>query len=118
MKGGQQLGGPFLKTMLSRLAGVSAFYLTGIPTHDITNSYRMYSKALLDQIKIESQGGFEIGLEITVKAYLKGLKICEIPTIWRDREAGKSNFKLAQWLPRYLHWYGCLLAGKWLGLKA
>jgi hypothetical protein len=33
------------------------------------------------------------------------LPVAEIPTIWLDREAGVSNFKLAQWLPKYLRWY-------------
>ena len=33
------------------------------------------------------------------------LPVAEIPTIWLDRPAGVSNFKLAQWLPKYLRWY-------------
>lgn len=110
MKGGRQLGGPFLKKLMSRIAGVSLHYLSGIPTHDISNSFRMYSRKVLDKIKIESTGGFELGMEITVKAYVLGFKIMEIPTTWRDRAAGKSNFKLWQWLPKYLHWYFYLLA--------
>jgi hypothetical protein len=60
---------------------------------------------LLNQVSIESVGGFELGLELTVKAHLLGLKIAEVPTTWRDRTAGQSRFRLRQWLPRYLHWY-------------
>lgn len=109
MKGGKQLGGPFLKSLMSRIAGVSAHYLSRIPTHDISNSFRMYNRKVLDFIKIESTGGFELGMEITVKAFIKGFKITEIPTTWHDRAAGKSNFKLWKWLPSYLRWYGILL---------
>jgi hypothetical protein len=29
--------------------------------------------------------------------------IAEVPTTWRDRTAGQSNFKLRKWLPHYLH---------------
>jgi glycosyltransferase involved in cell wall biosynthesis len=105
MRGGRQVGGPLLKRTLSRIAGLSAYYLTRIPTHDLSNNFRLYDKRFLDGITIESQGGFEIATELTAKAFKMGKKITEIPTTWRDRTAGKSNFKLWKWLPRYLGWY-------------
>jgi len=113
MKGGKQIGGPPLKTFLSRMAGISLCFLSRIPTHDISNSYKMYAKQVLNDIKIESTGGFEIGMEITIKAYLNKYKIEEIPTTWTDRADGKSNFKLAKWLPKYLYWYFYLLLRKY-----
>lgn len=105
MKGGKQVGGPLLKRTLSRLAGVSLFWVRRLPTHDVTNNFKMYDKALLDSITLESTGGFEIAMEITVKAFRKKLKIVELPTTWRDRTAGEANFKLWKWLPSYLRWY-------------
>ena len=109
MKGGKMHGGPFVKQLLSRLAGVSLHFLTGIPTHDITNSYKIYKKSLFKDITIESEGGFEIGMEITAKAFIQGYKITEIPAQWWDRTAGQSRFRLLRWLPKYLRWYGMLL---------
>lgn len=105
MKGGQQIGGPFLKRTLSRLAGVSLYYVRRVPTHDVTNNFKLYDKALLDSITIESQGGFEIAMEITVKAWHQKRKIVELPTTWRDRTAGDASFQLWAWLPSYLRWY-------------
>lgn len=105
MKGGQQLGGPLLKRTLSRMAGTSLYYIRGVPTHDVTNNFKLYDKTLLDRITIESTGGFELAMEITVKAFRLGVRIAELPTTWRDREAGESNFKLWKWLPSYLRWY-------------
>lgn len=105
MKGGRQIGGPLLKKTLSRLAGVSLKYLAGIPTHDITNSFKLYRKSLVDSIDIESDGGFEIGMELVVKAHFSGLKVTEVPSTWVDREEGKSRFKIARWAPKYLKWY-------------
>lgn len=104
-KGGKVVGGPLLKRTLSRLAGVSLYYIRGIPTHDITNAFRLYDKRLLNKIKLESTGGFELSMEITVKAFLLNEKITEIPTTWYDRTAGESKFKLWKWLPSYLRWY-------------
>ena len=105
MKGGKQIGGPPFKGFLSRMAGLSLHWITKIPTHDISNSFKMYRTSLLKIITIESTGGFEIGLEVLVKAFVKGYKITEIPSVWKDRVAGKSNFKLLKWLPKYLKWY-------------
>lgn len=105
MKGGKQIGGPLLKGLMSRTAGISLHLLTGINTHDISNSFKMYSRKLLNNITIESNGGFELGMEITVKAYSMGYKIIEIPSTWKDRTYGESKFKLFQWLPNYLNWY-------------
>jgi hypothetical protein len=65
----------------------------------------MYRMNVLREIPIESKGGFELSLEITVKAWMRGFRVTEIPSIWRDRTAGESRFKLVEWLPSYLKWY-------------
>ena len=105
MRGGSQHGGPLLKGLLSRCAGLSLHSLAGLPTHDPTNSFKLYRKSFLEKMTVESTGGFELGLELVVKAWKGGYKVTEVPTSWRDRVEGKSNFKLWKWLPHYLHWY-------------
>jgi dolichol-phosphate mannosyltransferase len=102
---GRRIGGPKFKSTLSALAGLSLQYLRRIGTTDATNSYKLYKRSLLETVEIESTGGFELGIEITVKAFLQGARIGEIPTQWTDREAGVSKFKLLEWLPSYLKWY-------------
>jgi hypothetical protein len=105
MNGGRHNGGSLLKKIMSCLAGITLHYLIKMPTHDITNNFRMYSRNVLKKIKIESNAGFSIAMELTVKAYKAGMKIVEIPTIWNNRIKGKSKFKMVQWLPEYLRWY-------------
>ena len=105
VKGGKQIGGPLLKRTLSHLAGVSLYWIRRFPTHDVTNNFKLYDKNFIDSIKIESKGGFEIAMEITVKAFKKGQVIKEVPSTWRDRTAGEANFQLWKWLPSYLRWY-------------
>ncbi len=100
MKGGRLVGGPLLKQSLSRLAGVSLFLMRGIPTHDATNAFKIYDLAMVRSFTIESRGGFELNLELTVKAFLNGYRITEVPATWRDRSAGTSKFKLGKWLPK------------------
>jgi dolichol-phosphate mannosyltransferase len=105
MKGGGQIGGPWLKSALSRFAGISLHALTGIPTHDLTNNFKLYSRAFLDTVSVESNAGFEIASELVVKAYAYGFRIGEVPVTWVERTAGTSRFKLFRWLPQYLRWY-------------
>ena len=105
MKGGRQYGGPKFKGFLSHLAGLLLCWFARLPTHDPTNSFKLYQKSYLETVSIESTGGFELGLELVVKCREKGGRIVEVPTTWRDRVAGKSNFKLWKWLPNYLKWF-------------
>jgi len=105
MKGGGIEGGPWFKQFLSRLAGLTLHRFRGIPTHDATNAFKIYDRDMLKSLTIESQRGFELNLEITVKAFLAGYRITEIPSRWRDRSRGESRFRLWSWLPHYLRWY-------------
>lgn len=114
-RGGRQIGGPPVKRALSRMAGLSLWFLTGIGTHDATNNFKAYRRSFLREVEIESQSGFELGLELTVKAYLGGHDISEMPTTWQDRTAGESRFKVIQWMPGYLRWYLKGLIGSWSG---
>src|SRR5438874_4832792 len=117
VKGGRQEGGPFVKRMLSRLAGVSLHYLAGLPIRDATNNFRAYSRRVIDEIPVEGEASFAVALELTVKAHWRGWKIAEVPTTWRDRTAGKSRFRLWSWLPHYLKWYLKTMKQAWFGLS-
>jgi len=105
MKGGKSTGSPFIKGLLSRAGGISLRWFTGLAIHDATNNTRLYRKSFLDRIRIESTHGFELALELTVKAHLAGEKLSEMPIVWRERTVGASRFQLFRWLPSYLYWY-------------
>ncbi|MCM8770310.1 MAG: glycosyltransferase [Candidatus Omnitrophica bacterium] len=104
MKGGKKIGGPLLKTFFSRFVGLTLHWLVGIPTVDIANSFKMYKKEVLDNIDIKARG-FEISLEMCLKAYFLGYKITEIPTMWIDRKKGKSKFSMFRMAPAYIKLY-------------
>jgi len=115
MKGGHQVGGPFLKRLMSRTAGLSLHWFAGVPIHDPTSNFKLYSRRFLDSVTIESTAGFELALELSVKATLARRRLAEVPTTWRDRTSGQSNFKLRKWLPHYLHWYFVGMRGRFRG---
>ena len=112
MKGGRQEGGPLIKRTLSRLAGLSLHWFGRLPIHDATNNFKLYRRDFLESVTIESKGGFELAIELSVKAALAGRRLAEVPTTWRDRTAGQSRFRLRAWLPLYLRWYLYLFRGR------
>lgn len=103
--GGQQVGGPGLKSMLSKLAGQTLGLFGRVGTYDPTNSFKAYSRAFVEEVGIDSNAGFEVGIELVAKARRLRRPVAEVPTIWLDRSFGVSNFKMMAWMPRYLHWY-------------
>lgn len=105
MRGGRQIGGPPLKSLLSRLAGLSLHLFARVGTHDATNSFKAYSADFVREVGIDSDAGFEVGIELVAKARRRRLPVAEIPTIWLERNYGASSFKIAKWLPNYLKWY-------------
>lgn len=104
-RSGQQVGGPVLKGLLSKMAGLTLFWFARVGTRDATNSFKAYSTRFVRSVGIESDKGFEIGIELVAKARRYRQPVAELPTIWLDRAFGDSNFKLWAWLSRYLHWY-------------
>lgn len=105
MEGGVQMGGPLIKRTLSRCAGLSLRWFAGLGTHDATNNFKAYSRRFLEQVKVEAEGAFDIGLELSVKAHLANAGVSEVPTSWVDREAGTSRFQVWKWAPKYMRWY-------------
>ena len=104
MKGGKMINSPFLKGILTRLASFFLFYFTTFPIKDPTNSFRLFSRNLINSVKIESNKGFTLSLELTAKAHRLGFKIVEIPTTWIERDKGKSRFRLISFILPYTKW--------------
>lgn len=105
MSGGAQVGGPLVKSTMSRTAGLLLYHLARVGTHDATNSFKAYSRTFIEDVGVDSDGGFEIGIELVAKARRLRRPVGELPTIWLDRTMGQSRFQLRAWLSRYLKWF-------------
>ncbi len=111
MRGGTKIGGPFIQSLSSRFVGWSLKYLIGIPTFDVSNSFKCYRKNILETVKINSKG-FEISMEITLKAFFAGFRITEVSTNWTGRSIGKSKFYLFKIAPKYIRLYLWAIFGR------
>ena len=113
----ETVGGPVVKSLLSRSAGRSLSLLARIGTRDATNSFKAYRTDFLRRTPIESTAGFALALELTAKAHFAGQRVEEVPATWRDRSAGESRFRLMAWLPVYLRWYFWAIAQRIDGIR-
>lgn len=114
MKGGGMQGCPWLKDVLVRGCAYSLHYLGGLPVHDASNGLRLFSRRLLTTVTIESRQGFSYSLELLAKCHRMRWTVGEVPSLWIERDAGKSRFKVLRWTPSYLRWYFYVLATTFL----
>lgn len=96
-------------SLIKKILVISANFLlknfASMPVHDSTNGFRLFSKKIIKNIKIESSFGFTYSIEYLVKGHRYGYKIAEIPAIWKERKFGKSRFKIFKWIFPYLRWF-------------
>ena len=104
IKGGARLGGSRIKGFFSGFVGWSLYYLLGIPSHDTANAFKMYRRNVLEAVESRAKG-FEMSLELVLKAYYAGFRITEVPTVWREREKGTSSFNMLKLSRNYLKFY-------------
>lgn len=114
VKGGSMVGCPFIKSILVRIASSTLYFFSSIPVKDASNGFRLFSKKLLEKVKIESKLGFAYSLELLVKCNRLNMKILEVPAQWEERSVGESKFKIFKWLNEYIKWYVYGLQTFWL----
>ena len=89
MKGGSMKNCPLLKSIFVRSASLSLYLLSSIPVRDASNGFRLFSRKLLNEIKIESDFWFFIFSELLVKCNRLKYKISEIRYMGREKNRNK-----------------------------
>jgi len=98
IKGGSVEGYPTAKMFANRIFNNAVRLLFGIPHKDVTNAFKAYKKDVLDAIGIENMKaeGFDLTVELALKAHILGFKSVEVPVTWRGREKGEAKLKLSE----------------------
>ena len=117
IKGGNMIGCRWQKAFLVRSVAFTLHYLGRLPVHDPTNGFRMFSRKLLQNVKIESQAGFTYSIELLAKCHRLGWNMGEVPVEWYERTEGQSRFNIMKWARDYLKWYFYIFATSYLGLR-
>jgi len=93
------------KSFFSHAYSWTARLLFGMAAHDITNAFRGMKATLPAALDLRSRD-FAISPEMAIKAHRAGARIAEIPTVYRYRQEGRSNFRLLRmgWRYAQLFW--------------
>jgi glycosyltransferase involved in cell wall biosynthesis len=105
MPGGTMEGCPWLKAAMVRTAAFLLHRIARLPTYDPTSGFRLFSRRVIERIRIESDQGFCYSIELLVKAHRLGWRVAEMPAVWFERKHGTSRFRVLKWAPAYLRWF-------------
>ena len=67
--------------------------VTGVPVHDLTGGFKCFRRKVLETIDFADirSDGYAFQIEVNVKCWKAGFRICEIPIVFVDRHAGTSK---------------------------
>ncbi|NVO20251.1 MAG: glycosyltransferase family 2 protein [Bacteroidetes bacterium] len=103
IKGSKIEGYPIAKLILNRIFNFLVKIISSNKYNDFTNIFKVYQRTAIEAIQPLESTGFSIGLEMSLKAFSKQLKIEIIPISWRQRTAGKSKLNLRKNTSLYLN---------------
>ncbi len=91
--GGSIVNWPRSREALSRGGNLYVRLLLGIPVHDATAGYRLFRRATLEKIDIDSvhSTGYVFQTDMAYRTLRAGLKVVEVPIEFVERERGDSK---------------------------
>jgi dolichol-phosphate mannosyltransferase len=102
IKGGKIENWPLKRRIISSGANLIVRLLLRSPIHDNTSGYRVYSTSAIEAVKdCITAGGYEFQICAVYQILRRGLKVVEVPIVFKDREKGKSKLnseKMMKWL--------------------
>ncbi len=81
------------RVALSRAGNTYARWMLGIPLHDATSGFRVYRRALLEELLAEpiASEGYGFQIELVLRSWQLGATVIEVPITFREREHGHSK---------------------------
>jgi len=101
---GQDLRKSLWRKWVTHLSAFYARSVLGLPVKDCNSGYRCFSRQVLEAVDLDSirSIGPSIVQELLYKAHLRGFSIGEIPIVFTERQAGKSNLNFRKLLQGFL----------------
>lgn len=117
IESGCMVGCHWIKEGITRIGSFLLNRVAGLPIHDGTNAFRLFSRRLLTSVTLESREGFTFSIELAAKAVRLGWPVDEVAARWYERADKPSRFRVARWLPAYTRWLFYALATRWLAAR-
>lgn len=84
---------PLGRLLISYFANRYSEIITGLPVRDSTGGFKCFRREVLESIdlsKVKSTG-YTFQIEMTLRAYVRGFRIKEIPIVFYERTRGNSK---------------------------
>jgi dolichol-phosphate mannosyltransferase len=93
---------PAIKLLVNRIVNklLQLLFLTGY--NDLTNAFKAYRAEVIHSILPLQASHFNITIEMSLSALIRGYKISQVPINWYGRKWGSSNLSLRSMGRRYL----------------
>ncbi|MDP2653233.1 MAG: glycosyltransferase family 2 protein [Candidatus Omnitrophota bacterium] len=99
--GGAVTGYPWHKLALNRMGNHLIQRLFGFAYNDTTNAFKCYRRTVIEGTSPLTSRGFELTVELPLKAILKGYSYAVIPVSWVSRKEGISKLNIHEMGSRY-----------------
>jgi dolichol-phosphate mannosyltransferase len=93
VRGGGVENWGLLRRAISRGGSAYARAVLGVDVHDLTGGFKCFRRRALEAIDLDAIAarGYAFQVEMTYRAIEAGMRVVEVPIVFRDREAGQSK---------------------------
>jgi dolichol-phosphate mannosyltransferase len=97
VSGGEVRNWPTARLLLSRGASLYTRVLLRYPVRDATAGYRVYRRAVLEDLKLDevASQGYCFQIDLGWKTWRTGYRVTEVPITFTEREVGQSKMSRA-----------------------
>jgi dolichol-phosphate mannosyltransferase len=95
--GGETVGWPRHRRLISEGASLACRALLGIPMRDVTGGFKCWRRQVLENLPLENVRcrGFAFQIEMNYLCWRDGYSAMEVPVTFVDRQQGRSKMSLA-----------------------
>lgn len=102
MKGSKVVDYPLKKLWVNRIVNRVIQLMFWCEHNDLTNAFKAYRYDVIKSIQPLRSSHFNITIEMSLSALIRGYKIAKVPINWYGRKWGSSNLRLRAMGRRYL----------------
>jgi len=101
IRGGKVVEYPWLKLRINRMANNLVRIMFGIRYNDCTNAFKLYHRHTIEGLRPFLAPHFNLTLELSLKAIVRGYSYAVLPNTWINRKHGASNLRIREMGSRY-----------------
>lgn len=93
IEGGETIGWPWHRKLISRIGGIYAGLILGVPIRDLTGGFKLWTSETLRDIDLPTihADGYGFQIETTYRALRQRHSVAQVPIVFHDRVAGASK---------------------------